>query len=99
PINGTKYTFGANNATTGPKGCAVIDVSHPTGWPANNPVNIKATVTYGGNSESTWVDNVWRPSQCSNMIDDDGDGKTDYFNWWGSPDLECSSNMDDDESS
>ena len=98
-INGTKYTFGANNATTGPKGCAVIDVSHPTGWPANSPVNIKATVTYGGNSESTWVDNVWRPSQCSNMIDDDGDTKTDYSNWWGSPDAQCSSNMDDDESS
>ncbi len=105
PINGTRYSFGSNggsyslaNATAGPKGCVALDVSHPTGWPANSPVNVKAIVTYGGNTESTWVDNVWRPSQCSNMIDDDGDGKTDYKNWWGTPDDGCSSPQDDDES-
>lgn len=105
PINGTRYSFGSNggsyslaNATTGPKGCVALDVSHPTGWPANSPVNVKAIVTYGVNTESTWVDNVWRPSQCSNMIDDDGDSKTDYRNWWGTPDDGCSSPQDDDES-
>ncbi len=105
PINNTRYSFGSNggsyslaNATTGPKGCAAFDVVHPTGWPANNPVNVKAIVTYGGSTESTWVDNVWRASQCSNMVDDDGDNKTDYKNWWGAVDPECTSPTDDDES-
>jgi hypothetical protein len=64
----------------------------------NLPVNVKATVTYGGNSESTWVDNIFRQSQCSNGVDDDNDGTTDFMTWGFVADAQCSSQMDDDES-
>jgi hypothetical protein len=98
PVNGTLYTFGERNSTTGPSGCAALDVMYPAGWPANLPVNVKATITYGGNSESTWVDNVFRQSQCSNGVDDDNDGGTDFMYWGGTADAHCSSWMDDNES-
>lgn len=63
PINGTVYTFGTNNATTGPKGCVALDVTNPTGWPSR-PSNLQGTLIRNTGSEnqteSVWVDNVFR---------------------------------------
>ncbi|MDI6721475.1 MAG: hypothetical protein QMD85_03730, partial [Candidatus Aenigmarchaeota archaeon] len=109
PINGTPYLFGpvagnslpVANATVGPKGCAVFDARHPSGWGAYTSYNVKAKVKSGGNEEDTYVDYVWRMPQCSNGIDDDGDGTRDFVSWGGgtASDTQCSSYSDDSESS
>lgn len=63
PINGTVYTFGNNNVTTGPKGCVAVDVVHSTGW-STRPAAVKATLTRNtgtqNQTEDIWVDWVFR---------------------------------------
>ena len=98
PINQSGYSFETKNVTVGPKGCAAIDIVPVSGWTAGSNVNIKAIVRdASGNSESTWVDSVWMPSQCSNGIDDDGDTKIDYNPWASNNDPGCSSWNDNSE--
>src|SRR3989338_6919062 len=98
PINQSGYSFETKNVTVGPKGCAAIDIVPVSGWVAGSNVNIKAIVKDpSNNTESTCVDSVWMPSQCSNGIDDDGDTKIDYNPWASNNDPGCSSWNDDSE--
>ncbi len=113
PINNTPYLFGpisgismpVANATVGPKGCVAINVRNPLNWTSYTSYSIKAKVkrTSAADNETdvedTYVDYVWRSPQCSNGIDDDGDGNRDYLSWGGgvSADTQCSSYSDDDE--
>lgn len=62
PIAGTKYTFGARNATTGPQGCVALDVVHPTGWPSNFWGSIKGKVTANVSGTMRTENNVYAGS-------------------------------------
>ena len=76
-----------------------LDITPVNGWTANSNINVKAIVKDpSNNTESTWVDSVWRPAQCQNGIDDDGDGKTDYRPWDNlTSDSKCTNSNDDNE--
>ena len=115
PINNTPYLFGpvsglstpVANITMGPKGCVALNVMNPLNWTSYTSYSIKAKVkrTSAADNETdvedTYVDYVWRSPQCSNGLDDDGDGNRDFGSWGGgiSGDSQCSSYSDDDESS
>lgn len=63
PINGTLYTFGEKNATTGPHGCVALDITYPNGWP-NGVAELKAKVSYNMSgtvrTEDSWVTEVFK---------------------------------------
>lgn len=60
PINETLYTFGTNNATTGPSGCVALEVYPSAGWSNFMPTGVKATLTHSSGNESAYVTSVMR---------------------------------------
>jgi len=100
PINQSRYSFETKNVTVGPGGCTALDIVPVDGWTAGTSTNVQAVVKSGSDSESTWVDSVWMPVQCSNGMDDDGDGYIDYRPWdTDNQDPQCSNWDDNSESS